>query len=447
MTETPSTNEPPETAGQPSDAGAAWESWAAPPPPAPGAGDPPAWSPPEQSWGPPTWGPPFWGPPYPPPYPPPPGHPAAAPRPPRHRRRLLAAMLAGGVAVALAAGGVGAGIGLALRGGQSPSGSPSTGGGSANASTIAAAIDPSVVDIKDVINGSPAAGTGIIITSSGEVLTNNHVIDGATNITAQVDGQGPTYSAKVLGYDATDDVALLQIENAPTLRAAPIGDSSSLQVGDQVVALGNAYGRGGSPAVVAGTVTALDQTVTASDGATSETLNGAIQLAADIVPGDSGGPLVDAAGKVVGMDTAGSSSGAPVASGTGISSTVGFAIPIDTAMSIVHQIQSGAASGNVVIGGSGPLIGVEVQDANPSVASPSGGALIAQVIPGSPAARAGLQAGDVIVSVNGTAITGVGDLSTALKGDHPDQTIQLGWMDASGTQHTTSITLAAGPPA
>jgi S1-C subfamily serine protease len=354
-------------------------------------------------------------------------------------------MIAAGVGIALAAGGVGAGIGLALRGGQSSSGSPSA-SGAANPTTIAAAIDPSIVDINDVINGSPAAGTGIIITSSGEVLTNNHVIAEATNITAQVDGQGPTYSVKVLGYDATDDVALLQIENAPTLKAAPLGSSSALRVGDQVVALGNAEGRGGTPATASGTVTGLDQTVTASDGATSETLNGTIQVAVDIVPGDSGGPLVDAAGQVVGMDTAGSSSGATVPSGTGSSATTGFAIPIETAMSIAHQIQSRSASGNVVIGGSGPLIGVEVENA-PSAAAPSGGAVIAQVVAGSPAASAGLQAGDVIVSVDGTPITSVGDLSTALKGDRPGQTIQLGWLDSSGTQHTTSITLAAGPPA
>jgi S1-C subfamily serine protease len=356
-------------------------------------------------------------------------------------------MIAAGVGVALAAGGVGAGIGLALRGGEGTAGSPS-GSGTANPPAIAAAIDPSIVDINDVINGSPAAGTGIIITSSGEVLTNNHVIDGATNITAQVDGRGPTYAVKVLGYDATDDVALLQMENAPKMKAAPLGASSSLQVGDQVVALGNAYGRGGSPAVASGTVSALDQTVTASDGATSETLNGTIQIAVDIVPGDSGGPLVNAAGKVVGMDTAGSSSGVTVPSGAGSSATTtGFAIPIDTAMSIAHQIESHTAGGNVVIGGSGPLIGVEVEDAGPSAGSPGGGALIAQVVPGSPAAQAGLQAGDVIVSVNGTSITGVGDLSTALKGDHPGQTIRLGWLDTSGTQHSTSIALAAGPPA
>jgi S1-C subfamily serine protease len=395
--------------------------------------------------------PPAWGPPPPPApgwYPPPP------PPPPR-RSRLVPVMIAAGVAVALAAGGVGAGIGVALRGSSSSvpqvsmpsSGTSHAASGTADAAAIAAAIDPSIVDINDSINGTPAAGTGIIITAGGQVLTNNHVIDGATNITAQVDGQGPTYSVKVLGYDSVDDVALLQLVNAPTQKPAPLASSSVLQAGDQVVALGNAEGRGGTPAVATGTVTALNQTVTASDGATSETLNGTIEIQANIVPGDSGGPLVDAAGEVVGMDTAGStSSGGPFTSGQ---QTIGYAIPIETAVSIARQIESGSGTGNVVIGGSGPLIGVDVANASsvsPLSPSTASGAQIVQVIGGSPAAEAGLQPGDVIVSFNGNPITSVADLSAALRGERPGQSVQLGWLDTSGTQHTSTITLAAGPP-
>ena len=203
-------------------------------------------------------------------------------------------MIAAGVGVALLSGGVGAGIGLALR--SSPStvistpggGSSSSNGGTMSAAAIAAAVDPSLVDINDVIGGTRAAGTGIIVTPSGEVLTNNHVIDGATDITAQIDGQGTIYQVKVLGYDNAADVALLQIEGAPTLQAAPLGNSSSAQVGSSIVVLGNALGQGGTPAEVTGTVTALDQTVTASDGDTSETLNGTIQIQANIEPGELG---------------------------------------------------------------------------------------------------------------------------------------------------------------
>jgi S1-C subfamily serine protease len=362
-------------------------------------------------------------------------------------------MIAGAVGIALAAGGVGAGIGLAMRAqpATEQSSSTSSGGslpasGAVNAAAIAAALDPSIVDIDDVIGGSPAAGTGIVISSSGEVLTNNHVIDGATAITAQVAGSGPRYPVKVLGYDGADDVALLQIEGAPALHPAPLGSASALQVGDRVVALGNALGRGGAPAVATGTVTGLNQTVTASDGASSETLSGMIQVQVNIVPGDSGGPLVDAAGKVVGMDTAGSSSGRFITSGQIASSTTGFAIPIDTAMAVAHQIEDGAAGGGIVIGGSGPLIGVEVQAAVSPISPAGAGALIVLVVPGSPAAQAGLVAGDVIVSLDGHPVGSPGDLSSALEADHPGQTVKLGWVDASGAQHTSSITLAAGPP-
>ncbi len=428
----------PEPAGAPAPAGPAPAGPVGGPEPV-GAGAPPVWG--ASPWASPGWGPP-------PPPPPPPGSPGA-PGLPHHLRRLAALLVAAGVAIALAAGGAGAGIGLALRGGGS-TGSPDAEGsasvhGHADAAAIAAAMAPSVVDINDTINGSPAAGTGIIINSGGEVLTNNHVIDGATGITAQVDGRGTAYRVRVLGYDPAQDVALLQIENAPALTAAPIGTASVLRAGDQVVALGNAYGRGGAPAVATGTITALDQTVTASDGLTSETLTGAIQAQLDIVPGDSGGPLVSAAGKVVGMDTAGSTSPGYTTS-VGGSATIGYAIPIDTAMSIAHEIEGGRPATGVVLGGSGPLIGVEVQNAAPSAAAPDGGALIVGVVNGSPAAAAGLQAGDVIVSLDGSPITGVNALSTALRGERPGRAVQLGWVGTSGAQHVTGITLGAGPP-
>ncbi len=358
-------------------------------------------------------------------------------------------MIAAGVGVALLSGGVGAGIGLALR--SSPStvistpggGSSSSNGGTMSAAAIAAAVDPSLVDINDVIGGTRAAGTGIIVTPSGEVLTNNHVIDGATDITAQIDGQGTIYQVKVLGYDNAADVALLQIEGAPTLQAAPLGNSSSAQVGSSIVVLGNALGQGGTPAEVTGTVTALDQTVTASDGDTSETLNGTIQIQANIEPGDSGGAVVDSAGKIIAMTTAGSTT-----SGPGVApqsaQTTGFAIPINTAVAIANQIRSGSSSGSVVVGSSGPLIGVEVENTGGSAFSP--GAVIVGVQSGSPAATAGLQAGDVIVSINGAPISTVGDLSSALRSERPGQTIQVGWTDAAGGQHTSSDHARGRPP-
>jgi len=372
--------------------------------------------------------------------------------PPSKPARMAPLAIAVGLAIALVSGVTGAGIGIALRqpaststpstGSSSPSSnqSSSNGTGGLDASAIAAKIDPSVVDVVNTLagNGGVAEGTGIIISSSGEILTNNHVIDGAASVTVQIDGQGPKLAATVLGYDAVDDVALIKIDNTSglSLTVAPLGDSNGVSVGDAVVALGNAEGQGGTPAVATGTVTALDQSITASDGGTSENLTGVIEMNANIVPGDSGGPLVNAAGKVIGIDTAGAQSGF---SYNGTSATQGFAIPINTAYQIAQQIASGHSSGSIEVG-PGPFIGV-------SVGQGSGlGAPVVGVEPNTPAAAAGLQAGDYIVSFNGTTITNSGDLSTALETLRPGQTVQLGWVDGSGQRHTASITLGSGPP-
>lgn len=391
---------------------------------------------------------------YPPPPPSPTDYPPTAPHRPH---RLVPVAIAVGLVIAVASGVTGAGIGLALRGtptasnpggysptsGQNPSSgaTQNSGGGTANAAAIAAAIDPSVVDIINTLAGGTgiAEGTGIIISSSGEILTNNHVIEGAQSITVQIDGQGPQLASKVVGWDPVDDVALVQIDSVSglSLKVAPLGDSNSVNVGDSVVAIGNAYGRGGTPAVAAGTITGLDQSITASDGDTSENLSGMIQTDAAIVSGDSGGPLVDAAGKVVGMDTAGSTGQGTGRQGGGVQ---GFAVPLDAARQIASQIASGHASGSIQIGG-GPYIGVVVGDATTQA-----GALIQAVEPNSPAAKLGLHAGDVIVSVSGSAIASSGDLTTALKTLHPGDTITLGWVDTSGQQQSGSLTLGNGPP-
>ena len=477
---------PPESGGAPEELGSGWEwrgwggqPWGAGAPGSPGWGQPwpPALeSPPESSghsWGPPPggfgpahgWGNDPWGgypphgaaaPPYPPAaYPPyPTGYPPTTPAKPA---RMAPVAIAVGLVIALTAGVTGAGIGIALRsqpstsitspggGGSAPSSggptSPSGGGSSTiNSAAIATAMDPSIVDVVNTLSedNGVAEGTGIILTTSGEILTNNHVIDNASSVTVQIDGQGPQLAAKVLGYDPVDDVALIQVENTTglSLKVAPLGDSNTVSVGDPVVAIGNAEGRGGTPAVVSGTVTGLDQSITASDGDTSESLTGMIQMNANIVPGDSGGPLVNAAGKVIGMNTAGSQNGDGFGNQV---TTQGFAIPIDTADQIAQQIASGHSSGSIQIGG-GPLIGVSVID------NAGAGALIQNVVSGSPAAAAGLKAGDVIDSVNGTSISSSADLSSAMRTLHPGQTIQLGWMDSSGQQHTASLTLGTGPP-
>jgi len=270
--------------------------------------------------------------------------------------------------------------------------------GTLDATAIAQKVDPSIVDINTTLSGGAAAGTGIILTSSGLVLTNNHVIEDATSIQVQVDGTGPSYSADVVGYDATDDVAVIQMNGASGLQPAPLGDSSSVQVNDEVLALGNALGRGGTPQPAAGTVTGLDKTITASDnnGANPETLDGLIEHDAAIQPGDSGGPLIDANGEVVGINSAGSSSGSggfggvnafpgfggtgsggassfdPTGGSAGASGTDAYAIPINAALGIVKQITGGVGSDAVHIG-SRAILGVEVAaSGSPSGSSSNG---------------------------------------------------------------------------
>jgi S1-C subfamily serine protease len=288
----------------------------------------------------------------------------------------------------------------------------------------------------------------MILTASGLVLTNNHVIENATTINAQVVG-GASYSARVLGYSVTDDIALLQLSGASGLSIVTTADSSALTVGQPVVGIGNAGGVGGTPSAVAGTITGLDQMITAGDSGTlSETLSGLIETDADIQPGDSGGPLVNTSGEVVGMDTAASSS-----NGEGASQS--YAIAIDQALALARQIESGHSSAAVTIGGSRALLGVEVSDSSSgglgfsagSGSASGAGAYVAGVQSGSPADQAGITTGDTIVSVDGGAVSSSQDLSKALLDHAPGQTVSVGWVDSAGSSHTASVQLAQGPPA
>jgi S1-C subfamily serine protease len=307
---------------------------------------------------------------------------------------------------------------------------------------ITAKTSPGLVDIVTQIGyqSAEAAGTGMVLTSNGEVLTNNHVIDGATSIKVTDIGNGRTYGARVVGYDEGHDVAVLQLRGASGLTTVSTGDSTTVAAGQRVVALGNAGGRGGSPSVAAGHVTGTGKSITAQDqsAGTSEALTGMIKTNASIQPGDSGGPLVSDTGKVIGMDTAAATSQ--------VSSAVrAYAIPINRALALASQITSGHGSASVHIGATA-FLGVQVAGQSTTGQSVAG-AELAGVQPGTPAAQAGLAAGGVITSVGGRSVTSSETLRTALINYHPGDHVSVSWTDQSGQQHTTQVTLGTGPAA
>jgi S1-C subfamily serine protease len=377
---------------------------------------------------------------------------------------LMIGLAAGGLAVravwpALTGWGSTAGAGSTGTGGSAGSGesgglggsggAPGWSGGSGNTApggstqsnadltAIASAVAPTIVDVYSTLGmqGAKGAGTGIVLTATGEILTNNHVVAGATSISVTDVGNGRTYPATVVGYSRTEDIAILSLQGASGLPTASIGDSSTVRPGDSIVALGNAGGVGGTPSAVAGTVTAIGQEITASDqdGGNAEQLSGLIQVAANIQPGDSGGPLVNSSGQVIGMNTAASTGYQYQAAGG-----QGFAIPISHAVAVAGDITKGHASSTVHLGASA-MLGVNVTDA------PTGGAAIASIVDNAPAEQAGLTRGDVIVSLDGKAVGQSSALTALLDQHHPGDKVKIGYQDLNGQSHTATVTLAAGP--
>ena len=336
-------------------------------------------------------------------------------------------------------------------GGGAASGNGLTGPGSQGLSTSTSASattaqELGVVDIDTVLgyDGAQAAGTGLVLTSSGEILTNNHVVEGSTSITVTVVATGQSYQASVVGTDLTADVAVLQLGGASGLSTANLA-GSAVTVGDAVTGVGNAGGVGGTPAASPGTVTATDQQITtqAEGSAAAETLTGLIETDADIQAGDSGGPLFNAADQVVGIDTAAEQGGY---------TTAGYAIPISTAVSIAGRIESGQGSTTITIGYPA-FLGVQVSPTTTGGGyrslqpTTTAGALISGVVTGGPAERAGLTAGDTITGIDGTAIGGTADLTSVLAGHTPGQTVTITWTDTTGSVHTAAVPLATGPAA
>jgi S1-C subfamily serine protease len=330
----------------------------------------------------------------------------------------------------------------------------------ADPSSVAAKVSPGLVDVNTTLGlqGGQAAGTGMVLTSNGEVLTNNHVVEGATKIRVTDIGNGLTYRASVVGYDRSHDIAVLQLQGAAGLTTVTTGNSSRLAVADQVLAIGNAGGVGGTPSVTKGAVTALGQSITASDksAGNAEQLVGLIQVSANIRPGDSGGPLVDGAGQVVGIDTAASAqhqfsggAGADLGNGGQATAPQGFAIPINRALSIAQQIESGSVSSTVHIG-STAMLGVSVTTPGAlgdigNGTTPVSGAAVAHVFRSGPAAQIGLAPGDVIISVGGQTVGSPTALTNVLGQRHPGDSVSMTWLDQSQIQHTAAVQLATGP--
>jgi S1-C subfamily serine protease len=294
--------------------------------------------------------------------------------------------------------------------------------------TAATARESSGVVLIDTVLGygqGEAAGTGLVLSPDGTVVTNHHVVAGATAITVTVPGTGRQYAARVVGYDTTHDVAVLELSGASGL--STVTTDPTVGVGEAVTAVGNAEG--------AGTLTAADGAVVvprttidvSDDDGGTEHLTGLIEDSADVVSGDSGGALLDSADEVVGMN---------VAASTGGSQVTGYAIPITQVQHIAAQILAGQASSTVTVG-SRAALGVELAG--------SGSPYVVGVVPGGAADDAGLTAGDTITALDGTSVSSYAALTSVLQRLHPGERVAMAWTDAAGSTHSATVTLGTGP--
>jgi S1-C subfamily serine protease len=313
---------------------------------------------------------------------------------------------------------------------------------------LASAITPSLVDVEtDLGYNYGGAGTGLLLTGTGEVLTNNHVINGAKRVEVVSKANQRRYQATVLGYDRTRDIALLKIQGAARLSPARIGNSAKLRIGEPIMGIGNAGGLG-KPVRAPGTVQEMGVSISTSDDLTSskEQLNGLVKILADIQPGQSGGPLLNEAGEVVGINTAATvnySSTVPTSGG------VGYAILISDAMDAVRAIRAGRSTDQVHVGPTATLnayvTGPTVGPDNRALPGTQPGARVSSV--GFPALSAGLRIDDTIVSFDGAPVDTPARLTALLGQRAPGDRVTVGWITRDGRFKAAPITLVEGPAA
>ena len=299
---------------------------------------------------------------------------------------------------------------------------------------IAKRVIPSVVSIEATTKDGGATGTGFVIESNGYILTNNHVIAGAVSGSGTIDvtlNNGQKYAAKVIGRDTSYDLAVLKIATTG-LTALQFGDSDKVAVGDSVIAIGSPLGLSGT--VTLGIISAKDRAVTAGETGSDNSFINALQTDAAINPGNSGGPLVDATGAVIGVNSAIATLGSSFGSQSG-SIGLGFAIPINQARKTADQlIKSGKATY--------PVIGISID-----MKFSGDGALISKndkaILPGGPAAKAGLKSGDIIAKFDGRTVHSAEELIVAIRAKSVGDKIEVTYT-RNGVSATATVTLDAG---
>jgi putative serine protease PepD len=357
------------------------------------------------------------------------------PGPPWGRRVGAGAVL---VAVAIASGVAGAVIAgnnstKTVVSSQSPVNITGSGSPTETLAKVAAAVSPSVVSITVDTGSSGDTGSGVILRSDGTIVTNNHVVeaaaDGAGTISVKF-ADGTTASATIVGRDPGTDLAVIKASGVSGKTPATLGSTSTVHVGDTVLAIGSPLGLDGS--VSSGIVSALHRTValgSETGGGSGASVSDAIQTDAAINPGNSGGPLVDEHGHVIGVNSAIASLGQSADGSQSGNIGVGFAIPVDEVRSVANQLINGQTPKHA-------LLGVEIND------DPNGGALITSVTSGSAASKGGLQVGDVITEVGQTPTGDGSSLSAAIRARNPGDKVTVHYR-RNGVAHTTTVTLGS----